>query len=255
MHASQLAFIQTVAETFTLKGPVHEFGTAPSIRVTEPGSSQVCIHHSSHTADQGPDRLSSTAGLEDFTRLPHDDRSGHTVLCVNALQHVPDPCHAMREVLRVLAPGGVALISSVIDPEVSGSAADLWRPTPAAIQSALTGMDVTLIGWQGSENLAHTVYAIGCKPPVRGPFLAGAKRFPALFQARLERMAAAVSWPGRLRGAANAWLGGRAARRKARDFHRVQFVLHMPIGSQLKYDFLASYVPQPKSGGRLDVNW
>ncbi|HET7039237.1 MAG TPA: class I SAM-dependent methyltransferase, partial [Gemmatimonadales bacterium] len=45
-------------------------------------------------------------------RLPLRDASADLVLCTEVLEHVPDPGQALREVRRVLRPGGVAIVST-----------------------------------------------------------------------------------------------------------------------------------------------
>ncbi|MDQ7782627.1 MAG: class I SAM-dependent methyltransferase [Desulfomonilaceae bacterium] len=47
----------------------------------------------------------------DITRIPHPDSSFHAVICCHVLEHIPDDRKAMSEMLRVLRPGGWALIT------------------------------------------------------------------------------------------------------------------------------------------------
>ena len=52
------------------------------------------------------------AVLGDLEAMPFEDASFSTVLCTEVIEHVPDPDQALREIRRVLHPGGV-LIGSV----------------------------------------------------------------------------------------------------------------------------------------------
>lgn len=69
--------------------------------------------------------------LGDVQRLPFPDDSFDTVLCTEVLEHVPDPWGAVREIRRVLRPGGQALLTSPFMWPWHGSKryADYWRFT------------------------------------------------------------------------------------------------------------------------------
>jgi SAM-dependent methyltransferase len=51
----------------------------------------------------------------DVTRLPFGKNQFDTVLCCHVLEHVPEDREAMREILRVLRPGGWAVLQSPVD--------------------------------------------------------------------------------------------------------------------------------------------
>src|SRR6185437_14227494 len=46
------------------------------------------------------------------TDIPLDDASFDTVVCTEVLEHVPDPLKALREMYRVLKPGGYLILST-----------------------------------------------------------------------------------------------------------------------------------------------
>ena len=52
----------------------------------------------------------------DLTRLPFADESIDAILCSHVLEHIPDDRAAMREMRRVLAPGGWAVLLVPMDP-------------------------------------------------------------------------------------------------------------------------------------------
>jgi SAM-dependent methyltransferase len=51
----------------------------------------------------------------DITDIPHPDGSFDVILCIHVLEHVDDDRRAMRELRRVLAPGGWAIVLVPLD--------------------------------------------------------------------------------------------------------------------------------------------
>jgi SAM-dependent methyltransferase len=62
--------------------------------------------------------LESTLAMRqmDVTRLELPDASFDVIFCNHVLEHVPDDLAAMRELLRVLKPGGWAILQTPFDP-------------------------------------------------------------------------------------------------------------------------------------------
>ena len=93
------------------------------------------------------DRLrAGTAELvvADARKLPWSEGRFSAAVCVNALQFVPDPERALRELVRVLHPGGRALV--IIDPPPQHPAASgtrdaigEWRWSAADAQGLMAG--------------------------------------------------------------------------------------------------------------------
>jgi SAM-dependent methyltransferase len=73
--------------------------------------------------------------------LPYPDASFDLVLCTQVLEHLDDPLAAIREMHRVLRPGGVALLSThgvhVFHPDPPDSGRDYWRWTHAGLERLL----------------------------------------------------------------------------------------------------------------------
>jgi SAM-dependent methyltransferase len=61
--------------------------------------------------------------------IPVEDASFDVVLCIQVLEHVPDPAAAVRELRRIVRPGGRVLLSTHGVYPYHPSPADLWRWT------------------------------------------------------------------------------------------------------------------------------
>lgn len=63
--------------------------------------------------------LDSPLAMEkmDITRIPRPDDSFEAILCNHVLEHIPDDRKAMRELHRVLRPGGWAILQTPVDEE------------------------------------------------------------------------------------------------------------------------------------------
>lgn len=70
-------------------------------------------------------------------RLPYPDASFDLVLCTQVLEHTEDPPSVVREIWRVLSPGGLALVSThgvfLYHPDPPGSGRDYWRWTHSGL--------------------------------------------------------------------------------------------------------------------------
>lgn len=79
-------------------------------RAIEAHSSIRCV-----TADLEDPRV---AVWMDVTRIPHREDTFDVILCNHVLEHVPDDRKAMTELLRVLRPGGWAVLQVPIAPDL-----------------------------------------------------------------------------------------------------------------------------------------
>lgn len=50
--------------------------------------------------------------VSDITAIPRPDASFDAVMCVEVLEHVPDPAQAVAELVRLLKPGGTLLLTA-----------------------------------------------------------------------------------------------------------------------------------------------
>ena len=66
--------------------------------------------------------------------IPLDDASFDVVLCLQVLEHVPDPAAAVRELRRVVRPGGRVLLSTHGVYPFHPNPEDLWRWTGQGLE-------------------------------------------------------------------------------------------------------------------------
>lgn len=71
------------------------------------------------------DRVSHA--VADLTRLPYADASFDAVVCGWVLEHLPDPRPGLRELARVLQPGGKLLLLSTEDTLTGAMCSRLWH--------------------------------------------------------------------------------------------------------------------------------
>lgn len=67
----------------------------------------------------------------DITAIPLADASIDLLICSHVLGHVPDEGQALQEIRRVLKPDGLAILMTVIDPQLAATYEDAAHNTPA----------------------------------------------------------------------------------------------------------------------------
>ena len=102
---------------------------------------------------------------QDASRLPFDDGTFDAVTCLEAVEFLPSPREALAEMVRVLAPGGLLMVTNRV-----GRAARLLpgrtfsRPLFQQMLAALPLHDVETRAWQADYDLA-TVRKVGSGDP------------------------------------------------------------------------------------------
>ncbi|MEQ1787214.1 MAG: class I SAM-dependent methyltransferase [Acidimicrobiales bacterium] len=103
--------------------------------------------------------------IEDVHALSFPDESIGAVLSLDTLEHVADPLRALQEIHRVLKPGGVVAISSVMFFPIHAHPWDYWRFTPEGFAQLLQPFESSLVLPYGYELMPETVFGIGVKGP------------------------------------------------------------------------------------------
>jgi SAM-dependent methyltransferase len=90
--------------------------------------------------------------------IPVGDASFDVVLCLQVLEHVPDPAAAVRELHRVVKPGGRVLLSTHGIYPFHPNPDDLWRWTHQGLERVfLTNGEWTSVSVQAGAGTASTV--------------------------------------------------------------------------------------------------
>jgi SAM-dependent methyltransferase len=104
--------------------------------------------------------------VEDVHHLSFADNSIGGVIALDTLEHVADPRRAMEEVWRVLRPGGITVISSVMFFPIHAHPWDFWRFTPEGFNQLLEPFENHLVMACGWELMPETIFGVGVKGPV-----------------------------------------------------------------------------------------
>ncbi|KPK85326.1 MAG: hypothetical protein AMJ81_03790 [Phycisphaerae bacterium SM23_33] len=186
MRASVKEFVVEVcAGTLSLAEPIYEFGSylVPGqeefndLRPYFPGRKFV-----------GAD-MRHGPGVDlvlDLHAIDLPDQAAGTVLLLDTLEHVEYPRKAIAEVQRILRPGGIVIMSSVMNFPIHAYPSDYWRYTPEAFRSLLKPFASCFVDSLGRRDFPHTVVGVGFRDPP-----------PA--EAWEAFQAAAQAWAGRWR--------------------------------------------------------
>lgn len=97
----------------------------------------------------------------DIMALPYGDASFEVVICLHVLEHVPDDRRAMRELFRVLRPGGRAIVMCPIDDRRAETLEDPSVTSPEDRARVFGQFDhVRLYGRDFSQRLAEAGFDV-----------------------------------------------------------------------------------------------
>ena len=246
------AFVAAAAEAMDLQAPIYEFGSYLVEGQNDLGDLRPLFAGKRYVgcdmrAGPGVDRIENLEALS----LP--DGIAQTVICVDTLEHVFDVRRAVDEMLRVLAPGGVIVLSVPMDFRIHAYPDDYWRLTPSCLERLLAPLSARIVGSQGVETYPHTVFAVGCKAPVPARVVHGAGHLVERFQASLHDLSGRLPWSTQLRRHLLCWLRSKGERRRWREMFATRFVVQMQIDRRLEHESLGLSHGGLVSGGRLDL--
>ncbi len=114
--------------------------------------------------------LDSIRAMErmDITHIPHPEGSFDVIICNHVLEHVPDDRRAMREMLRVLRPGGWAMLQVPFDRARAVTFEDATVTEPGERLRVFGQHDhVRVYGRDYPERLREAGFAVEVASPVR----------------------------------------------------------------------------------------
>lgn len=162
MRYGALQFVRDVAEQFTIAEPLVEMGA----RAAEGQEDIADVRKLFLVADYIGCDIQEGPGvdrIEDVHHLTFEDDSIGTIICLETLEHVADPIRAVHEMHRVLRPGGLLAISSLMFFPIHAHPWDFWRFTPEGFTKLLEPFESSLVMAHGWELMPEGVYGIGIK--------------------------------------------------------------------------------------------
>lgn len=101
--------------------------------------------------------------IEDVHCLRGGTGSVGTVLIFDTLEHVENVHRAMEEIHRILKPGGMVIMSSVMNFPIHDYPSDYWRFTPAAFELLLKKFEKYEVEFDGNPAFPEGIYGFGIK--------------------------------------------------------------------------------------------
>jgi SAM-dependent methyltransferase len=169
MRPAVLEFARDVAETLPLAGPLVELGARAAAGQEAEADLRSIFGADEHIGcdlQDGP----GVDRIEDIHALSFADESVGTVICLETLEHVADPIRAVEEMHRVLRPGGVLAMSSLMFFPIHAHPWDYWRFTPEGFERLLEPFESRFVAAQGWPSMPEGVFGIAVKGPAElGP--------------------------------------------------------------------------------------
>ena len=162
MRPAVLEFARDVAESFPIDVPLVEIGARAAEGQEGLADLRGIFGASEHIGcdiqeGHGVDRI------EDVHELTFADDSVGTVISLETLEHVADPLRAVQEMYRVLKPGGLLAISSLMFFPIHAHPWDYWRFTPEGFELLLAPFESKLVVAQGWEEMPEGVFGVAVK--------------------------------------------------------------------------------------------
>jgi SAM-dependent methyltransferase len=123
--------------------------------------------------------------IDDVTASRLDSAFAGTVVCLDTLEHVFSITRAVQEMHRVLKPGGLLVVATVMRFPIHDYPEDYWRLTPRCLDRLVSPFDFRIVGSQGVETFPDTVFAVAVKAPAPRDVTDRATRFIDVYRQML----------------------------------------------------------------------
>ena len=132
------------------------------------GMEQADIFPNRLTFDIDPARKPEIVG--DIHEMPFESDSQTVVLCSEVLEHLIDPARAIREMNRVLKPGGLLIVTTRFVYPIHDAPGDYWRFTPYVLRHLFREWDIEAEGAESDtfETIAVLLQRIIFQTELRG---------------------------------------------------------------------------------------
>jgi len=167
VRPSVTEFARDVAEYFPLAEPLVEIGARAAEGQESIADMRAIFGAKEHIGCDIQEGL-GVDRIEDVHHLTFETESIGTVIALETLEHVADPIRAVEEMWRVLRPGGVLAISSLMFFPIHDHPWDYWRFTPEAFELLLKPFETSWVVAQGCSYLPEGIFGVGVKGPMAG---------------------------------------------------------------------------------------
>ncbi len=232
MRNNVRAFVAAAAGAYQPPGPIFEFGSylvpgqevLANLRPLFPGQNYIGCDM---RPGAGVDRV------EDLAALNLKAEVAGAVICLDTLEHVFEVRKAIDEMLRILKPGGMFMMSVPLDFRIHHHPDDYWRLTPSCVARLLAPLAATVVGSQGVEGYPHTVLGLGYKSPVPTDFPHKTQQLIETFQSWCESQLQAMPSLQKLKRRLSLWVRSKGERRRIQAEFASRFAIHFNTTSAI----------------------